>query len=405
MSDITDLATQCIRCGFCLESCPTFKLTGQETESPRGRIYLIRGAEEGLLDWKADVKPHTDLCLGCRACETACPSGVQYGQLLEQARVKMEEQAPSPGKRAFLGAMTNPAVFRTQLLAGKVIPQPLQSAVLKIAFGKRAKAPTPTPVSPPGAWGALQESDLPPVKGEVYLLEGCVMRVMYPRVHEATRRLLRRIGYTVKPIDLGCCGALHAHAGFASDAKARASHLARLVQTDDPKIIVNSAGCGSTMKEYNHLDETLAPVAKRVQDISEFLLTEGLVPLLQNARGFDQVSATYHDACHLCHGQLIKDPPRVLLQAIPGLSLSALPESDLCCGSAGTYSIQQPEMATELVYRKWGNIKSTGAHILVMGNPGCHSWIEGNKPAGSGVKILHLAEILESAFSGLPGPS
>jgi len=229
------------------------------------------------------------------------------------------------------------------------------------------------------------------------------MRVLYPRVHQATRRLLRRVGYTVKEVSQGCCGALHAHYGCLDDAKKMGSELMASMPGDLP-IIVNSAGCGSTMKEYGHLfdgENRSADFGKRTFDASEFLLVHGLLDALKSAKGL-AIKATYHDACHLAHGQRIAQQPRTLLGAIPNIELVPLFEADMCCGSAGIYNVTQPEMARKLVERKYDNIATTGASVVATGNPGCHSWIaQAAREHGKKIRVLHTLELLEAAFVGL----
>jgi len=384
MSHLTDLTSSCIRCGFCLESCPTFLLTGQETESPRGRIYLIRSAEEGKVQW-ADIKPHMDKCLGCRGCETACPSGVKYGEIFELARDRLEREMPNFIKKTMIGTMTQPGVFRLQQKLGTV-PAMLLSPI------QNEKGAVRLPQTQPDNFSTLADLNHIPVKGEVYLLEGCVMKVLFPGVHTATRRLLRRLGFVVKPSDAGCCGALHAHNGLLGEAHKMAVELAKSMPGDTP-VIVNSAGCGSTMKEYED-----RAFAGRVKDISEFLLENGLSDLLNGATL--NTKLTYHDACHLAHGQKVTQPPRQLLKAIPGIQWVDLKESDLCCGSAGIYNATQPQTARALRDRKWANIQATGAEIVVLGNPGCHAWlIQAAQDAQSPVRVMHTAEVLELALA------
>jgi len=229
------------------------------------------------------------------------------------------------------------------------------------------------------------------------------MRVLYPRVHQATRRLLRRIGYVVKEVDQGCCGALHAHNGNLDIAKKMASDLIASMSGSLP-VVINSAGCGSTMKEYTHLlDNELSAVdfAERCFDASEFLLAGGLLDALQSAKGL-KITATYHDACHLAHGQRITKQPRDLVAAIPGIELGPLAEADMCCGSAGIYNVIQPEMARSLLERKYANIAQTGASVVATGNPGCHSWIaQAAREHGQKIQVLHTLELLEAAFIGL----
>lgn len=397
-NELEDLLTQCIRCGFCLESCPTFQLTGSEVDSPRGRIYLIRSALNDQVDWAQDAGPAMDHCLGCRACETACPSGVQYGHIFELAKNEIASRRGRTVVRPLVNAMTNPQIFKAQTLLsrltpGKRIPGPISRAL----SGEPAEVDKPRS-QPKARWPELRAADCPPVIGEVYLLEGCAMRVLYPRVHQATRRLLRRIGFTIREIDLGCCGALHAHNGELDAARELAQRLANRM-VDPLPIVVNSAGCGSTMKEYGNLDSELDGVAKRTFDLSEFLLSNGMVEVLAKSAGVE-AQVTYHDACHLSHGQRVTSPPRQLLAAIPQATIVPLHESDMCCGSAGIYNVMQPKMARQLLERKWGNINATGAEIVVLGNPGCHAWIEQGSRERNGARVLHLAEILEESFSG-----
>lgn len=404
MKPLNDLTTQCIRCGFCLEACPTFLETGDERQSPRGRIYLVRSADEGKLKWAADVEPHLDTCLGCRACEPACPSGVEYGQILELARQKIEEEHPHRARRILLDGMTRPGLFKLQLAASKALPgNRMPGLMSNLIAHAPAEADLPKPQRVPD-WEPLDVSKLPEIQGEVALLYGCAMRVLYPRVHEATQRLLRRVGFRVHDISakLGCCGALHAHAGELETAQQLAQGLVDHLPADVP-LVVNSAGCGSTIKEYGHLleSENGLGVAQRTFDISEFLLTHGLTERLVEAPE-QSVRATYHDACHLAHGQRITQPPRQLLEAIPGWNWTPLPESDLCCGSAGTYNLFQPVMARRLLERKWHAIESTAAQVVVLGNPGCHAWIaQAAREHADRARVLHTAEALEAAFIGL----
>lgn len=396
--DLEELTTHCIRCGFCLEDCPTFVETGNELESPRGRIYLVRSAIEGKITWE-DAKPHIDLCLGCRACETACPSAVQYGAILEMARDKIDERHHSFSKQALLAGTTNPGLLRAQLAASKLIPgRKVPGFVSKLLSGTTAEANLPKPQS----YSPLPPLDTEqPVKGEVYMLTGCAMQVLYPRVHECTRRLLRRLGYVVKDVDQGCCGALHAHNGDLKTAAKLGSQLIKDLDGDLP-IVVNSAGCGSTMKEYDALiGESTNGFGERVLDLSEFLVQKGLIDLLAAAPGLAGKRITYHDACHLSHGQKITSQPRQLIEAIPNKTFVELPESMMCCGSAGVYNVLQPQMARRLLNRKVKHIQETEAVIVATGNPGCHAWIaQGCQEKGSAT-VLHTAELLEAAFIGL----
>ena len=401
MSKLSDLTSQCIRCGFCIESCPTFLITADESQSPRGRITLAREAD-ATNTWSKDTAEAIDTCLGCRACETACPSGVQYGKILELAREETQKQHGNRSQKSFLNALTNPTIARLQFALGGLLPSDKPPALLsKILSGQPPEADTPQ-LPDYNPWPPIPAEQLPKIKGEVYLLEGCVMRVMYPGVHEATRRLLRRVGYTVRESNAGCCGALHAHSGYLPEAESRAQALAQAMPENLP-VIINSAGCGSTIKEYGPIiGQNLESFAERAFDATTFLEKNGLSALLQSTTELQNLTVTYHEACHLVHGQKISQTPKNLLEAIPGITLTHLPEADLCCGSAGTYNVFQPQKARELLNRKWTNVESTNAQILVTGNPGCQSWIEqANREHASPIRVLHTLELLESAFSGL----
>lgn len=372
MAELSDLTTACIRCGFCLESCPTFVLTGEETESPRGRIYLVRSAEAGTIAWES-VREPLDRCLGCRACEPACPSNVHYGQILELARERLERARPARLRRMVLETITKPGRMK---LAQRV---PLPSWLLAKVSSDPGVAPAAMPKpQAPYAWPEFMTNA--ERKGEVALLEGCAMRSLFPRVHEATRRLIQRAGYGIAELDLGCCGALHAHGGHLGEGKTMAEQVRR--RSEGKTIVVNSAGCGSWLKE-NGLPAI---------DLSEFLAAN---PIADSATG-KPIRVTYHDACHLAHGQKVTAPPRDLIKAMPDVELVEMNESDRCCGSAGTYTVFHPDMARKLRDRKVQNIEATEAEVVILGNPGCHAWI-----ADGGPKVLHLAEFLESRYSGV----
>lgn len=397
--DLRELTSHCIRCGFCLESCPTFRLTGEETEGPRGRIYLVRSAEEGKLTWD-DVAPHMDRCLGCRACETACPSGVEYGAIFELAKSRIEKVRPRPVRRILLSGLTDARRARLQFKLAALLPgRKLPGILNRMVSVESGTSRIPTP-QPPRTYPPLIEADLPPIRGEVALLGGCVMQALFEPVHVATERLLRRVGFRVVRISNGCCGALHAHSGLLDEARNKANHLVQGIPGDLP-IIVNSAGCGSMMKEYSALDPNLASYEERVLDASEFLAQNGLAEKLKRSKGHNQ-TVTYHDACHLAHGQGIRSQPRELIAAIPGIKLIEMQEPEMCCGSAGIYNIQQPALAKQLLDWKWRNVEATGASIVASGNPGCHAWLEqASQDSGKAIKVVHTMELLEASFSGL----
>ena len=409
---------KCIRCGFCLDACPTFRLTGQETRGPRGRIYLVRSWRENVIPFDSDVVEALDTCLGCRACETACPSGVPYGEILEEARAHIEEHHLRPSTQTFaraqlLSTLTNPGKLAMSLKAaglfGKLTHGKMPGFAAKLLSGSADAS-----VALPQAQGEAKVHTLPeisPAQGEkryrVGILAGCVMRVLFGGTNAATVRALQANGCEVfAPEAAGCCGALHLHTGFHPDAMVRVrrlldafgSHLHKL-----DAIVVNSAGCGSTMREYGALlagepayrDEANAFAAK-VRDISEWLVEIGIVPPTKPLNA----TVSYHDACHLAHGQRVRQQPRQLLGQIPGLNLVEMNESDTCCGSAGIYNITQPEMARQLLDRKIENLKATGASIIATGNPGCLAWIQqGAQDAGLNIRICHPVELLAEAYA------
>jgi glycolate oxidase iron-sulfur subunit len=419
MSNSIDAKTiKCIRCGFCLDACPTFRLTGQETKSPRGRIYLVRSWREGVIPFDSKVVEALDTCLGCRACETACPSGVEYGSILEMARSHIEEAHLRPSSQTFartqlLNTLTNPKLLAASLkaagLLGKLTKGKMPGFAAKMLSGSDAAA-----VNLPVAQGEAKVHDLPErsqAKGAkrhtVGVLAGCVMRVLFGGTNAATVRVLQANGCeVVAPRAAGCCGALHLHTGFHADALQRARALIDAFapfMAELDAIVINSAGCGSTMKEYGDLladDPAYAAKAKafaaKVRDVSEWLAQIGLVP---PPKRLDAI-VSYHDACHLAHGQKVRLQPRQLLQQIPGLQLVEMDESDTCCGSAGIYNITEPQMARRLLDRKIANLRATGASIIATGNPGCLAWIrQGAEEAGIKVRICHPVELLDEAYT------
>lgn len=401
MADLQDLTAQCIRCGFCLEACPTFQITADETQSPRGRIILAEEADRAH-NWTESTFEAIDSCLGCRACEPVCPSGVHYGEILELARSHLTDRFPA--RKPFLNALTSPTLGPAQIALGELWPgDRVPRLVSRVLSGESPEARLPRLGTEHG-WPPLEEQEMPAITGSVYLLEGCVMRSMFPGVHQALRRLLRRVGFGVHPVEFACCGALHAHAGYLEEAGSRARKLAETMPGDDP-IVIDSAGCGSTIKEYGTIvGRGLDDFARRALDASEFLLQAGLVERLAESRGSSRsLRIAYHDACHLVHAQGIAATPRRLLSAIPGVELVPLDESDMCCGSAGTYNVFQPSQARTLLERKWRNIERAVPDIVALGNPGCHAWIaQAAEEHGSPVRVMHTIEVLESAFSGLP---
>lgn len=400
MADLSDLTAQCIRCGFCLESCPTFQETGDESQSPRGRISLAKATiSEG---WNKDSQLAIDSCLGCRACETACPSGVQYGKILEIAREQSNRVSSKQtrSRQGLIGTLTHPKIAKIQFELANLLPERKVPNILnQLVANQPAEALAPVPedlLSLPD----IPKSQLPPIRGEVALLEGCAMRALYPNVHQVTKRLLRRIGFRVIESNAGCCGALHAHSGYLHEAEKLAQNLAKDLPKQIP-LIVNSAGCGSTIKEYGQLiGQGCQELAHRTFDISEFLASHNLSELYPLNNVFRNKTITYHDACHLAHGQKITVPPRQLIQSIPGAIFVELNEANTCCGSAGTYNIFQPKLARQLLNRKWKNIQQSKALIVASGNPGCHAWIQqAAHEHNSQIKVVHTATLLEAVFT------
>jgi len=409
----------CVHCGLCLPYCPTYRELGTEMDSPRGRIYLMRSVADGRLSLTEDVVEHLDLCLVCRACETACPSGVHFGELMEHAREMVEEEY----KRPFIYR------FLKNIFLGKVIPSPRllsvafglfylyqrlglrglvrRSRLLKILPGGLDKLEGFMPTLPsPSMKRSL--SEVTPAVGErryrVGFLSGCIMNQIFTQVNLSTVRVLSRNGCeVVTPKEQRCCGALHAHSGMRREAASLAQGLIDAFEEAGVEtIVVNSAGCGSAMKEYALLlesDPQYGEAARRfsakVKDISEFLAE---IPL-KNPEGRMERKVVYHDACHLAHAQGVRKPPRDILSSIPGIKLVPLKDSDRCCGSAGIYNLSQPEMAGRLLEDKVSNISSSGAEIVATGNPGCILQIaSGIKRRGLNIEVVHPIELLDRAY-------
>jgi glycolate oxidase iron-sulfur subunit len=406
-----------VHCGFCLPVCPTYRETFRERSSPRGRIWLIKAVADGELDISDPVfKSEMSLCLNCRACEAVCPSGVKYGELVESARAQIVSHEPQSlparaargvGLRMVLGSprTTRAASWGARLYAQSGADRLMQATgvMTKLGLG-HAEALRPELSDEfliPGreSWSALGAR-----RGTVALLAGCVMSTAFAEVHRATARVLARNGFdVVVPPTQGCCGALSVHAGEAEHGRVLArKNIDGLSGPEFDAVIVNAAGCGAAMKEYDFLlrdDPTYAGKAEifveRVKDPAEFLAEVGLVA----APGPLAVRATYQDACHLAHAQRVTKAPRELLRAIPELELVEMPEADLCCGSAGIYNLLQKEMAGRLRERKLDNAGTTGAELIVSANPGCILQMRaGLKVRGSDVHVEHLMTVLDRAY-------
>jgi glycolate oxidase iron-sulfur subunit len=409
---------KCIHCGLCLNACPTYRELGVEMDSPRGRIYQMVQVATGQVEINSSYTEHLDLCLACRACETACPSGVPYGRLIEAARAELESRVerpwldrvvrefafgrllPSRGWLKFAGALLYiyQATGLRRILQG--------SGILKL-FGKLGRVEHLSPgVEVPFYFDNIGRTF--PAEGErryrVAFLAGCIANISFARLNEATVRVLQKNGCeVVLPAQQGCCGALHVHAGRKEEARelARKNIEACLSEPFDA-ILTNTAGCGSTLKEYHELledDPAWRDRAKRfveiMRDANEFLAGAGLT----RTPGRLEATVTYQDSCHLLHGQKIRNAPRELLRAIPGLTLRELPQADICCGSAGIYNLLQDEMADALIARKIPLATGTGASIIATANPGCMLQLRaGVAKYGQGQRVAHVLELLDEAY-------
>jgi glycolate oxidase iron-sulfur subunit len=408
---------ECVHCGLCTASCPTYVETCDENDSPRGRIYLMRAVADGRLAIGPGVREHLDLCLDCRACESACPSGVQYGKMIEPFKIALAKTASGAQKTSLLQRLILRHLFpysgRVKLaLAPARLLQ--QTGVLDWAERsglfrllpptlRRMQAMLPRLGAAQGRLPGL----LPPVgpkRARVALFLGCVADAMFPETNAATARVLQENGCEVViPPAQACCGAIDYHSGAEGPALALARrNLAAFAAADVDAIIVNAAGCGAMLKDYAHIlpanlhDQAAAFVAK-VKDISEFLVALGPIA----PRGSVPLKVTYHDACHLCHGQQIRNQPRALLAMIPGLELVPLDETEICCGAAGTYNLAQPEMSERLGRRKMGHIEATGAKVVATGNVGCILQIARKvKESGKHIEVVHPVDLLDRAYRG-----
>jgi glycolate oxidase iron-sulfur subunit len=426
--ELRDVVGDCVHCGFCLPSCPTYQLWGEEMDSPRGRIHLIGQLLDG-----ANASPlaaeHLDRCLGCMACVPACPSGVRYDKLIEAARSWAGGPEPASAlpprtrrERALRAAIfaTFPYPARLRLLMGPL--RVAQRVGLDDRLARAALAERLAPevaaalrVAPRQQAGRLPRGRLPEriaARGErravVGMLTGCVQQVFFPRVNAATARVLVSEGCDVLiPARQGCCGALSLHDGRRAEAARFARDLIEAFERSDlDAIVVNSAGCGSAMKEYQDLladdpgwADRAAALAGKVMDFSEFLAQLGPAA----PRHPLDMRVAYHDACHLAHAQRITSQPRGLLTAIPGLTLTEIADAGSCCGSAGIYNLVQPETARDLGMRKAAAVAATGADLVVSGNPGCALQIASALgSASSPMPVAHIAEVLDASILGKP---
>ena len=395
-------ALACVHCGLCLSSCPTYLETGNENDSPRGRIYIMRAMQSGQLDVSAAPVRHIDLCLGCRACETACPSGVQYGTLLEETRDHIEKHHSRGLFQWLLRRLVIEQVFpfpwRMQVALWPVrVIRVLRLGFLLPKFAREMMELLPQHLTK----GNLPAKRLAKgeARGQVGFIEGCVMQVMFGDTNESSAELLNRDGWDVlTPKGQGCCGALYAHSGQLAKARdcARRNIAAFEGQPLDA-IIINAAGCGSTLVKYGELLKDDPAWANRAEAFSAKV--KDLVTWLDSSRfavSGSGAKVTYHDACHLAHAQGITLEPRELVKAKSGGEFVEFAESDLCCGSAGSYNLTEPEMASRLQKRKVQNIIDSGAEVVVTTNPGCLLQIQsGLRKAGAHhIRAVHIADYL-----------
>jgi len=415
------LYDDCVHCGFCLPACPTWHSWSEEMDSPRGRIDLMRGLAEGKLEWTDTVARHFDRCLGCLGCVTACPSGVRYDVLIEETRAARERARPRS---------TADRLFREALFA--VLPYPARLRAVAVLAGLYEKSGLRRLVQKSGALGLLPqrlaalESLLPAAapadrlpervapagggapRARVALVTGCVQSVFFPGINAATARVLAAEGCeVVVPPDQGCCGALSIHAGRETESFAFARALIEKFESGGyDAILINAAGCGSHLKDYGRLlakDPVWARRASefraRVRDVTEFLA--GLPP--RAARHPIPARVAYHDACHLAHGQGIRQPPRRLLSAIPGVTLVEIADGEQCCGSAGIYNLVEPESADEIGERKVEHVLAAEADVLASANPGCLLQIGKHaRRRGARLPAYHPIEILDASIAGRP---
>ncbi|HWL88261.1 MAG TPA: heterodisulfide reductase-related iron-sulfur binding cluster [Polyangiaceae bacterium] len=415
------LIDDCVHCGFCLPTCPTYQSWGEEMDSPRGRIYLMKSLAEGTSPLSATVVHHFDQCLGCMGCVTACPSGVKYDALIEQTRAEIERSSARPRADRLFRAMIFalfPYVRRLKLL---MFVQWLYIQTGMRWLLHRLGVPRLLPrrlrnletMMPPVSMSQLVDR-LPAFSAaegtrrtKVALLAGCVQRAYFPEVNEATLRVLTAEGCEVLvPRDLHCCGALSVHSGRADEARgfARAA-IAALERADVDAVVVNAAGCGSSMKEWGRLlaDDTewaarAEAMAKKTKDVSEFLTELGAVA----PRHPLALKIAYHDACHLAHAQRIREQPRALLRAIPGVELTEIADADQCCGSAGIYNLVEPESARQIGARKVDNVLAASPELLVSANPGCTLQIQMLlRERGQSVHTAHPIELLDASIRGI----
>jgi glycolate oxidase iron-sulfur subunit len=414
LAPLEPLMDKCVHCGFCLPTCPSYVLLGQEMDSPRGRIYLMRAGIEDRIAMTPSVVGHFDTCLGCMACETACPSGVRYAPLIEQTRAAIETHHTRPAAERWFRRLlfaTLPYPARLRLLAiplALIEPIRRSPALVKLLPAKLRNLLTLAP-SVSLATTRRETPELTPASGAVRmrvgLVTGCVQRAFFGDVNQATARVLSAEGCEVHaPRSQACCGALAVHAGEDDTARTFARALIQTFENARvDTVAVNAAGCGSAMKEYGHLlrdDPAWAERAKafsaKVRDVTEILAA--CDPPRSPRRALN-LKVAYHDACHLAHAQGVRLEPRALLASIPGVSVLPIEESEICCGSAGIFNLVQPQMAAQLGRRKADHIAKTSPDVVVTSNPGCILQIRAAAAqAGHTYRVMHIVELLDQSL-------
>jgi glycolate oxidase iron-sulfur subunit len=410
-------AENCVHCGFCLQACPTYLALDDENDSPRGRIVLMKAIADGALSFDdADAELHLDRCLGCRACETACPSGVPYGQLLELTRERAAaRRALPPVARLILFVFSRPRLLAISMWKARVfratgiprllarLPGRLGFAMAMLASTRRTRAESSRTYDPRAAAARGRDRRGNEARGKVATLDGCVMRGLFAPANRATERTLQVNGYQLAHAEgQRCCGALHAHAGDAKTARSLArANIAAFEQSGVEFVAVNSAGCGAAMKEYGHLlsnddawRERARTFSAKVRDVSELLAAAGPV-----TGGEVGMRVAYDAPCHLVHGQRLSAPPLAVLKAIPGLELVPLTDSEQCCGSAGIYNLVEPEISNLVLIPKLANVAACGAPVVATGNPGCMMQMgAGLLRSGSATLLRHPVELLDASY-------
>lgn len=410
--------SRCVHCGLCLNHCPTYRLWGLEADSPRGRIRQIALVDEGQLEIGDSFVKHIDQCLDCRACETACPSGVQYGKLVESARAQIEQHY----RRPFFSRVARSIVFR------HLLPYPGRIAAAARALRVYQRSGLQRLARASGVLRALglaeRERLLPRVDDEFFFSQlgktfpaigkrrarvaffaGCVAQVTFTKLNEATVRVLQANGCeVVVPAGQGCCGALAAHAGVRDVARRLArKNLDVFLSEKFDAVVTNAAGCGSTLKEYENLFLADDPArlkaqafGKQMRDVTEFLADLGMTAPLKRVH----LRVTYQDSCHLLHGQRVGGAPRKLILSVPGVELTEMRFADFCCGSAGVYNVTETEASLELLDEKMRHASATGASTIVTANPGCLLQMRaGAQIHGTGQEVIHVVELLDRALA------